>query len=475
MVNLITAKLESNSLANYQIAKDNVVQTQTLPTNQKPKTKSSKINNITKTVLPLSLITGGGLLIYYGLRKPSPTKIFNQLVKERFVKIEKYINDFSILNKKTVDEAFKNTDAIVEEYKKTHLINTSNYIQRINNTQTPTETINTHNNTFKSIEIIQQEQQHFGASDFDQFTGNLTNIKNDTNAKLDYERYQTEIHAKDLTHLPVFKDGSHADLVEASESQLISLLSSGSNEMQRLQKNKINTIINRKTRKFANAITEYRNNIKQTKQLIIDTTFNKIRSLLNLPEDFTPSYTKPKTLDNFNKLSSEDLKPNTTLNELNKVFEGSAIWNIIKTQDFTNISPNKLREFLYMLPPYENLSDINIMIDRIRLKNEVDKSLGINNDKINNNIIAKLEYLSCKLNELGEKELMKLCNNDFKNISIEQRKANLYYIYKLARKLGFSSIEQMDDFYTKNNTAYKDLSIHNYMDVIKEHPEYYFM
>lgn len=474
MVNLITAKIENTSLVNYQVAKENHSANSEQISIEKTPHHSTKSNKTTNTILPLSLITGGGLLIYYGLKKPNPIKVFNKLVKDRFVKIEKYINDFSMINRKTINSAFENSDSFIEEYKKTHFINTSDYIKRIESTQEAQTTIHTQNNTFKTIEMLQHEHQHLGASDFDNYKGYLENIKRNVNSNLDYQRYQTELLCQDLTHLPVFKDGINSDLVENSENQLVALVASCSNEMEHMQRNKINNIINRQSKKFADTITKYRDQIITTKQMLIDTTFNKIKEFIHLPDDFVPSYAKPKTLNNFAKLTPEELQPQTIPMELSKMFENNLFFNIVKSKDFNNISPKDLKDFLYMIPPYENILDIGIMIDRIRLKNEVNKSLGVNNEKTYTNIIAKLEYLSCQLKDLGEKELMKLCNQDLGNLSVEQRKAKLYYIYNVARKLGFSNIEQMNTYYSKNNDAYSKLSINKYIDVIKNHPEYYF-
>lgn len=474
MVNLITAKIENTSLVNYQVAKDNYSAKPKQNPVENNQTHSKLNNKNTKALLPLSLITGGGLLVYYGLRKPNPIKVFNKLVKDRFVKIEKYINDFSMVNRKTINSAFENSDSFIEEYKKTHFINTSGYIKRIESTQEAQATLHAQNNTFKTIEMLQHEHQHLGASDFDNYKSYLDNIKRNVNSNLDYQRYQTELLCQDLTHLPVFKDGQNSDLVENSENQLVALVSSCANEMKHMQRNKVNNIINKQAIKFADTITKYRDQITTTKQMLIDTTFNKIKEFIRLPNDFTPSYAKPKTLNNFAKLTPEELQPQTIPTELNKIFEDNLFFNIVKTKDFNNISQKDLKDFLYMIPPYENISDIGIMIDRIRIKNELDKSLGLNHEKSYTNIIAKLEYLSCQLKELGEKELMKLCNQDLGNINIEQRKAKLYYIYNVARKLGFSNIEQMNTYYSKNNDAYSKLSINKYIDVIKNHPEYYF-
>ena len=115
------------------------------------------------------------------------------------------------------------------------------------------------------------------------------------------------------------------------------------------------------------------------------------------------------------------------------------------------------------------------MIDRLRLRNELDKSVRKNNETVYKTAIAKLEYLAVKLKDIGESELMLKCNQDFDNLSVEQRKAKLYYIHQISKRLGFNTIGQMDEYYAKNNEAYVKMPIRKYVEIIKENPDMYFI
>ena len=86
MVNLITEKistknivLQNNHNENIYPVKENILSKKII----------SKTNNDTKKLLPLGLISGGGILIYYGLRKPNAVKFFKNLVENRMFQIEK--------------------------------------------------------------------------------------------------------------------------------------------------------------------------------------------------------------------------------------------------------------------------------------------------------------------------------------------------------------------------------------------------
>ena len=113
------------------------------------------------------------------------------------------------------------------------------------------------------------------------------------------------------------------------------------------------------------------------------------------------------------------------------------------------------------------------MIDRIRLQNELDKSLGQDNEKLYNNTIAKLESLGEKLKNFGEHELLTRCDKDFDNLSAEQKRAKLYYITQVSKRLGFETISDVDKYFA-NNEKYNKLNIRKYIEIFNKNPEIYF-
>ncbi len=472
MVNLITEKfstqsglLQNNHNENLYPAKENILSKKII----------SKTNNETKKLLPLGLISGGGLLIYYGFRKPNAVKFFKNLVENRIFQIEKNIKDFSIDAKKLIDSSFRNTPNLIENYKKTNQLNISSHMNKITNSIDASSTINAQNFAFETIKTIHSHSLKPGASDFDKFMGDLDKITRNITPELNHKKNQHTLICKDLTHLPTFKNEKHADIVENAETQLVALASKAASEMNNYQTNKIQNIIKAQAKKMAKAIIESREQISESKNMIIETTFVKIRELLKLPDAFQPTYAQPKTLDNYKQLSAEDLTPKALPENLDTVFSQNVFWEFLKKHNFANISTEKLKDLFYMIPPDANIKDIGIMIDRLRLMNEVEKSTGKNNEKVFKTLISKLEFLSNKLSEFGEKELLQKCGQNFEDISIEKRKAQLYYVNRVSRRLGFSNIAQMDKYYSQNNNEYMNLNIRKFIDIFNENPDIYFV
>lgn len=472
MVNLITEKistknivLQNNHNENIYPVKENILSKKII----------SKTNNDTKKLLPLGLISGGGILIYYGLRKPNAVKFFKNLVENRMFQIEKNIKDFSIFAKKLIDSSFRNTPNLIETYQKNNQLNISSHLNKITRSLEAASTLRAQNFAFETIQTIHSQSLKPGTSDFEKFKGNLEQITRNITPELDNKRNQHTLICKDLTHLPTFKNDNHADIVENAETQLVALASTAASEMSNYQTNKIQNIIKTQAKKMAKAIIESREQISESKNLIIETTFGKIRELLKLPDTFQPTYSHPKTLDNYKQLSTEDLTPKALPESLDKVFTQNVFWEFLKKHNFANISTEKLKDLFYMIPPDANIKDIGIMIDRLRLMNEVEKSTGKNNEKVFKTLISKLEFLSNKLSEFGEKELLQKCGQNFEDISIEKRKAQLYYVNRVSRRLGFSNIVQMDKYYSQNNNEYMNLNIRKYMDIFKENPDIYFV
>lgn len=474
MVNLITAKI-----TNQQVVSQNLTYNKEASV-EKEKDKlanpvAQKSSNAAKSILPLGLIAGGGILIYYGLRKPDSVKFLKKMVKDRFFEIEKNVQEFSTYLKGQVNSSFGDTIAHIEEYKKAKLVNAGQYLEPIVESKDAKSALNAQDSAFVSLSEVFNEFRRAGASDFDTFKVKLSARVREVSYKIDEERQKKTLACSDLIPVPPFRDGKHSDLVETSENELANAVSSVASQMLNLQNEKLHGVLNSQTRKMADVIAQSRSSVVEAKKLLIDSTFAKFRQILNLPEDFVPSYSKTFTLDNFSKLSPEELKPQKYPLDMHKIFSESVYWKAVETKDFNNLSKEDVKETFYMASPYTSLKEIGITIDRLRLRNELDKSLGKNNESLYNTAIAKLECLSVKLRELGEEELIQRCNKDFDNLNTEQRKARLYYVNDVSRRLGFPSVWDMDEYLVKNNYDYSKMSIRKYMEIFKENPDIYFV
>ena len=145
---------------------------------------------------------------------------------------------------------------------------------------------------------------------------------------------------------------------------------------------------------------------------------------MNLPEDFAPAYSRNFGLENFAKLSAQELKPQILNDELSEIFKFGPFKNVLETVDFSKINKSKLREIFLRLSPECSVDDIGILIDRVRLQDVIDKAQGSNNEQMYGTIISKLEFLSHKLKETGKNELInKVKNTDFEKLNDDQKRA----------------------------------------------------
>ena len=115
MVDLITEKIGAvNSFVIPQRAE-----------NKTPKFQGDKNNSFeekAKKIFPFGMITGGALLVYYGVKKPSGSAFLKKLAKDRISKISQSVQEFSTDVKQSIKEEFKGLNKSVQEYKKNRWI-----------------------------------------------------------------------------------------------------------------------------------------------------------------------------------------------------------------------------------------------------------------------------------------------------------------------------------------------------------------
>ena len=105
------------------------------------------------------------------------------------------------------------------------------------------------------------------------------------------------------------------------------------------------------------------------------------------------------------------------------------------------------------------MQDLGFLIDRLRLRQAVDKAKSPDRASSYDVIVPKLEYLSKRLHEFGKRELFGVLDKDFDHMRLEKKRASVYYVLRVARRLGFDSIQDMDAMMLKENSAYADLNI----------------
>lgn len=466
MVSLITEKITTSQVIP-------VVTPKTTGTEKRPVSNSTTKNY--KPLLPLSLISGGALLIYYGIKRPSQVNLYKSMVKDRCYQIEKHVQDFSIFASDLINSSFEKSAQYIVDYRKSKTFELGKHIDSIRFLPDVKSVLKFSDASFNDIRKIYDDSLKAGASPFDEFHVILDQSVFDSKNILNAKRSEKNVLCGDLTIIPPFKDGKHSDLVEESCNNLSGLASSAYSEMQRIQSQKLHSVIVSQAADMANVILDCRKEVFTSKSALMDESFEKVKRLLKLSNDFKPVYANNFNLNNFSKLTKEELKPQPLPEFLDEPFKGNIYWQVVKSNDFSELKPDDIKKIFYASSQYNTVRDIGFMIDRVRLSKEFDKSLGKNNEKEYDNAIAKLQYLSVNLKNFGEQTLLKKCEHDFDSISVPVRNGMLSYIGSISKRLGFNSIFEMDKYFSKKYPEYNNFSIKKYMEIFEENPELYFV
>lgn len=429
-----------------------------------------KQNNVfTKKVLPLSLIAGGGMLIYYGVKSPSAVKFLKKMVNDRIAVIERRVNDFADDIKGLVWEEFRAANGKIADYSQTRVVNPKNLVSSLAKSKTPQEVLAAQDSGFEILQNEIYKDVRAGATDFDNFTSFLYSIRRNIGDNLNNKRHQINLSNGDLIQLPQFKDGKRKDLLETMSGKIDAKVKSAANDMSDVIGEVLDKNIHDKSAEMAEAIIQKRDNFAEAKRLLLETSFANVRQSMGLGEEFVPMYNQIPTLENFSKLAKNELKPQELPDGVEHIFNGTMFGEILKTQDFSKLDDEALRIIFLKMLHVQNVQDIGIMADRLRLKAVVD-----GNEELYRVPIAKLEFLQNKLQDAGEKELFKRLQINFTDMTAEQKRSRFAYINDAARRLGFNNLERMHNSLSESHPEYLETSFSKCIDEIKNKPEIFF-
>ncbi len=437
----------------------------------KPAAKNSEPheNIVTKKILPLSLIAGGGLLIYYGVKGPNVSKFVKKMVNERISVIEKRVSDFADDAKSFVWEQFRASNGRIADYAKERVVNPKNIVHSVECATNLQEVLTAQDRSFDILQKEIYKDVRVGASDFDNFTSFLYSIRRNIGDNLNNKKHQINLANGDLIQLPPFKNGKHTKLLENISAQIDAKVKSGAEEMSEVIGDVFDKNIHEKSAEMAEVIIQKRDNFRDAKRLLLETSFAKVRQALGLSEDFVPHYNKIPTLENFSKLTPEELKPSELPNGIENILSGTMFGEILKSKDFSKLEEKSFRIMFLKMLSVLNVQDIGIMTDRLRLRAVVE-----NNEDAYRVLIAKLEFLQNKIQQAGEKELFARLEQNFEGLSKEQKSPRFAHINDAARKLGYNSLEQMDIALSETHPEYLQTSFKKCIDEIKKTPELFF-
>lgn len=477
MVNLITEK----SITTSSITSGNVITSATLPQNPKPDITAKKTpdngNFFEKhqKLLSAGLITGGGLLLYYGLTRPGKPKLFEEFIKNKIFNMEIITNRYRTFVNDIIETSFAKTAEHIANFKKTYFLNPSESVIQIKMLTDPKKIADAQDLAFDAILNINRSRNKAGASEFGQFSSKFTNVMQEVKGKINREKHRTTIELDDYLHLPKLKEEIPPDQVEEAESRLIAANRSLDIFMSELRDTRLNAITKEQYTQMADALVYCRHLQTKTKENIINTAFEKIKRILKLGDDFVPLYNRGKYNIGKPEEIAQYLKPQKIPERIKKQTETNVYMEVLQKHDLREMSPQKLKYLFHRIPYTNNLKDLRYLIDRYRLRYAIALAEKSDNAQIYERIIVKLEYLSNELSAFGKGEVLDKCSKDFDKMTVEQRKYALYDISTTARRLGYESFEQLDKELYKTSDTYKNSNLHSYMPIIKSNPALYFI
>lgn len=477
MVNLITEKFYTKSVNPYQVQFNEQKQKQNVQNSIVNSSITEQIDVKPKhkknTLLPSTLIAGGGLLLYLGLRKPSAQKIYNNVVNEKVSRMECVIYDFTTFVRNSLRDVEKEATKLIDDYREKRFIDPNENLAIFKSLKNPHRLVAAQDLGFESIINSDKMRYHAGASDFDTFSIMLTKLTNAAKEKMYKEQKSVNLELRDLTRISGNTAEKNVDLVEACENRLVDIANFRQEQLSKIIEREVSSTSKQLLKKMISTIMESRSRIKQGKMNIIDTSYAQMRRLLK-NNDLKPTYdTIPQTVG-LESLTPEQLNSRTIPCILKNEEEYNSYIKALKTKDFSNLTDKDLYEIFYSSYYDNNLQDLGFLIDRLRLRQAIYKSKYPDKQSIYDTMVTKLQYLSAKLHEYGKHELFNTVNKDFNGTSFESKQVRVYYISRVAKRLGYNSIDEVDAVLLKEYPEYANLSIREFIKVFKDNPDLYF-
>ena len=433
---------------------------------------SDKANSKNKLLLPLSLIGSGGILLYLGLKNPNPTKMYKRFVDGKLFEMDKRLRTFTACVKTRLNKVSSEATQYIEDYKARRFINPADNLGPLRSLTDPRQLIDAQDIAFESL-VATSRSNKLGATEFGDFSVTVRRLGREARRDLSREQDIVKLELGDYVQVPIPKNEKYSYLVEVSENRLIGMVNFLSEQTGRIVDEQTSAVTKRLFVQMADAVLESKKRIRTSKMNIIDETYARMSKLLGI-RDLKPTYHKIPEAADFATLTEKQLKPLKLPSKLRKAAQSNVYLRALQTKDFANLSEADIKEIFYSAHYENNLLDLGFLIDRFRLRQAVDKFNVPDKPSQYDVIIPKLEYLSKRLHEFGKRELLDVINKDFDHMRQDNRQAAVYYILRVAKRIGFESIQEMDEALMKENTVYANLNIRNYIRIFKENPDLYF-
>ena len=471
MVNSVTQKFDSAPVVSHSLTYKTRGGNKKQPAAERTFKDTLKENQ--SNILASGLFTAGALLIYLGIRRPGTAEVLNKFINDRVEDMTKTVNDYCSQMSVYVASSFQNTAAHILDFRSSRIMNPATYLSHITSENNPTKLLHTQDKIFENIA---RKMKRAGASDMDSFSGEFIRELKKVTGEIHKRQGKTELILDDFTALPE-RTKLKKDILKVVEGRLNSERRNLADYMNRVRDTKLNEVSTSQYAQMADAIRESRISKTRTKELMLDTTFQKVREGLGLGEDFVPGYNLSRYELTSEELSKDNLTRLSIPTDVLEHFEKNLFIETIMKKDLLTLSETELRDLYKRIPGEYNLKDLRYLIDRVRLHGVVSSANPDTKAQadIYKQMELRLKYLSDKLNDLGEKELLSSCKYDFENMRDTQRQAKLYYISLNSRRLGYEDFCIMNEDMLNKSEEYRKLEFPNFAKIIESNPERYFI
>ncbi len=426
-----------------------------------------------KLILPLGMIAGGGLLIYYGIKAPTKSRIIKNIVNERLAQIKANLKIYKDSATDIVENSFRPFDKYIADYLKMNSFSGYQEIfEKITNPKMITKAVDLYMDAIHQSSLRKNRQGNL--TDMAQFSADINNVLKNVNENLTNKRNAMALLFEDYAKLPKNKDENLNSLIVSSSAKLRAQSVSTLGQMDVIKYMAIHKTLSKYFAQMAEAITTSREKILKSKRDIIDLAYARVSELLDLEYDLKPSYKYLPSVDNYLTLTPQELQPQKLSVNISESVADDIYFKWVQQQDFNNFTDEDVRRIFYSAPYDNNLEDLKLLIDRLKLQKVIsDKTTGVENPEYKI-LISKFEFLLNKLHEFGISEILKKSSKDFNKMNTEQKRAALYYVNTASRRMGFNSIESMDKFMAHVSEEYSNLCMRNYISMFKRKPELYY-
>lgn len=471
MLKLITQKYDTSFSASQKAASGSPAFKQDTYDEDKSFTQTIKDNKM--NILAGGLLTGGGVLLYLGLTKPGKNTLFNRFVEGKISDMENIVRKYTDYATDNIVNSFKGTVEYISAYRKTHIFKPSEFLTQINMFKEPIKIADSQDIAFSAIHAKKKELSFSAACDIDEFASKFNKIKYRVTGEIERQKHRTKMELDDYRHLPDNKSQFGEERVEMAETRLNMVQQNLIEYMNRVQTTKMNIALKSQFRQMADAIVESIVSQNVSKETILDTTFGKVKRILRLDGDFVPEYGLQR-YDLQLKDISQHLKPQNLPEDIVKNVEPNIFLKVAQEEDLRKHTDKDLKKIFFKISSDYNLKDLRYLIDRVRLRQAA--SGGDKKGKAAyDSLILKLKYLSNKLNDFGENQVVEYSKFDFAKMSEEQRRAKLYYLSTAGRRLGYENFAMLNKSMLKTNEAYRRLPLKDYSNLISSNPDLYFV